>query len=35
MIFGQRYWDDDKRLRAIMQNMIDNGGEFRPSVEAK
>lgn len=30
--FGSRFEDDDHRLVAIMQNIIDNGGEFRPDA---
>lgn len=28
--FLDAYYDKDRRLRAIMQNIIDNGGEFKP-----
>lgn len=28
--FGDNYWDDDTRLVAIMQNIIDNEGVFKP-----
>lgn len=29
-LFGSSYPDDDERLVAIMQNIIDNNGEFKP-----
>ena len=28
--FGEDYEDDEERLRAIYQNIIDNAGTFRP-----
>jgi hypothetical protein len=28
--FGQKYWNTTERMRAIMQNIIENKGTFRP-----
>ena len=30
--FGRRYNDDNERLRAIFQNIVDNGGNFVPTA---
>jgi len=30
LAFGERFKNADQKLRAIMQNIIDNGGTFRP-----
>lgn len=30
--FGERYKDDKARMRAIMRNIIDNGGQFLPGA---
>ena len=32
VVFGRRYDTDDKRLRAIMRNIIKNNGEFIPTA---
>lgn len=33
--FGERYEDDKERLRAIMKNIIENNGKFKPWAKAK
>jgi hypothetical protein len=33
--FGRRYKNDAKRLMAIMQNVIDNDGTFKPEIKTK